>query len=69
MISTVLRYYPDQSKTHLMVAYYFGSTAILAGPIKNIQAGKISDAFLKMHKILKSIGLYIMDNDCYSDLK
>ena len=52
-----------------MVAYYFGSTAILAGPIKNSQAGKISDAFLKMHKILKSIGLYIMDNDCYSDLK
>ena len=57
----------------MLVVYDFGSTEILAGPIKNRQAGKICDAFLKMHNILKSIGnntkIYMMENDCYSDLK
>ena len=57
----------------MLVVYDFGSTEILAGTIKNRQAGKICDAFLKIHNILKSIGkktkIYIMDNDCYSDLK
>ena len=38
-----------------------------------MQAETICDAFLKMHKILKSRGcgpkFYIMGNDCSSDLK
>ena len=63
----------SRGNLYVMVVYDFGSTAILSRPIKNRQAGKIRDAFLKMHKILKSIGnnpkVYIMDNDCYSDLK
>ena len=56
-----------------MVMYDYDSNAILAKPIKNKQASTISDAFLKMHNILKSIGsnqnIYIMYNKCSSDLK
>ena len=63
----------SRGNLYVMVVSDFGSTAILSRPIKNSQAGKIRDAFLKMHRILKSIGknpkVYIMYNDCYSDLK
>ena len=56
-----------------MVMYDYDSNAILAEPIKNRQAATIRDAFLKVQKVLKAIGgnpkVYIMDNDCYSDLK
>ena len=56
----------SRGSLYVMVVYDFGSTAILSRPIKNSQAGKIRDAFIKMHKILKSIvyypKVYIMDN-------
>ena len=55
-----------------MVMYDYDSNAILAEPIKNMQAGTIYDAFLNIHKVLKSRGsdqnIYIMDNECSSDL-
>ena len=46
----------SRGSLYVMVVYDFGSTAILSVTIKNRQAGKICDAFLKIHKILKSIG-------------
>ena len=56
-----------------MVLYEYDSNKILAGPIKNGQASTIRNAFLNIHKILKSRGsnpkVYIMDNECSSDLK
>ena len=58
----------SRGNLYVMVVYDFGSTAILSRPIKNRQAGKIRDAFLKMHKILKSTGnnpkVEIMGNYC-----
>ena len=40
---------------YVMVVCDFGSNTILAELIKNRQAATISDAFIKMHIILKSI--------------
>ena len=56
-----------------MVMYDYDSNEIRAKPIKNRQAATIHDAFLKIHKILKSRGsdpkVYIMENKCSSDLE
>ena len=56
-----------------MVIYNYDSNAILDKPIENSQAETISDAFLKIHNILKSRGrnpkIYIMGNECYIGLK
>ena len=56
-----------------MVMYDYDSNTILAEPIKNIHAATIRDAFLKIHKFLKAIAsnpkVYIVDNNCSSDLK
>ena len=53
MTMIVMQYYPNQ--------------------YKNSQAANINDDFLSMHKILRSRGsepkVYIMDNECSSDLK
>ena len=53
--------------------YDYDSNAILSKPIKNRQAATIHDALLKIYQILKSIDsdpkVYIMDNECSSDLK
>ena len=56
-----------------MVIYDYDSNAILAEPIKNIQAETICYAFLKVHKFLKERGsdpkFYIVFNYCSIDLK
>ena len=39
-----------------MVVYDFDSNEILAGPIKIRQAATIRDAFIRIHKVLKSRG-------------
>ena len=56
-----------------MIMYDYDSNAILSEPIKNRQAATIRDAFLNIHKILKSRGsdpkVYIMNDECSSDLK
>ena len=56
-----------------MIIFDYDSNAILAEPIKNIQSATICNAFLKISKILKARGgnpeFFIMDNECYSDLK
>ena len=52
---------------YVMVVYEFDRNAILDDP-ENRQAGTIRDAFIKMHKILKSRGnnhkVYIVENEC-----
>ena len=57
----------------VMVMYDYESNTILKKTIKNRQAATIRDAFLKIHKILKSRvsdpKFYIMDDECSSDLK
>ena len=56
-----------------MVMYYYDSNSILAEPIRNRQTTTIHDAFLNIHKVVKSRGsapkFYIIDNECSSDLK
>ena len=53
--------------------YDYDSSTILDEPIKNRQAATIPDALLNIHRVIKSRGsepkVYIMDNDCSSDLK
>ena len=64
---------PIRENLYSMVMYEYDSNKIQAGPIKNRQAATIANYLIKMHKILKSIGrkpkVYIMDNECSSDLK
>ena len=58
---------------YVMVMYDYDSNAIMAEPIKNRQAATICYTFLKIHKVLKARvsnpKVYIMDNECSSDLK
>ena len=58
---------------YVMVMYDYDSNVILAEPIKNGQAATIRDAFLKVHKVLKSRGIdpqvCIMDNRCSNNFK
>ena len=53
--------------------YDYDSNSILSKPINNKQAATIRCAFLKIHRILKSREskpkVYIMENECSSDLK
>ena len=53
--------------------YDYNSNAIMAEPIKNMHAATIQNAFLKIHKVLKTRGrkpkVYMMDNKCSSDFK
>ena len=68
--------FPFQSSrgnNYLFILYDYDGNAILAEPIKNRQAATIKNAWLKLHSKLKLSGnkpkLYIMDNECSSDLK
>ena len=56
-----------------MVMYDYNRNKLLDELIKKRQAANIRDALLKVHKVIKAIVsspmVYIMDNDCSSDLK
>ena len=71
-ITRALPHKSSRGNLYVTVMYDYDSNAILAKPIKNRQAETIRDGLLKIHKILKSRGsdpkVYIMDNECYSDL-
>ena len=49
---------PICGNLYVMVVYEFDSNAILSEPNKNRHAETIRDEFIKMHKILKSRGIY-----------
>ena len=63
----------SRGNLYVMVMYDYDSNAVLAKQIKNRQKSTIRYALLKIIRILKSIEskpkVYIMDNDCSSDLK
>ena len=63
----------SQGKLSFMVVYGYDINAILAEQIKKRHAATTHYDFLNVHKILQSRGsdpkVYIMENNCSSDLK
>ena len=58
---------------YVLVVYDYDSNAILAEAIPNRQAAVITEAWLKIHNVLKKRGvapnLYLLDNEISADLK
>ena len=55
-LTGVFPHMSSRGNLDVMVMYDYDSNKILAEPIKKRQAETIQDAFLKIHKVLKSRG-------------
>ena len=66
-------YMSSRGSQYLYVVYHYDSNAIIAEPLKNRAKTSIIEAWTKINERFKHIGLmpniYVMDNECSSDLK
>ena len=68
--------FPNKSSRgnrYIFFVYDYDGNAILTQPINNLQAAKIHNAWLSLHKVLQRSGkapnLYTMENEASSNMK